>query len=67
MLTILMMLQKTEHTESAFCNDPRLQRAAMPLQQMLKEKTALVRAASEAVKTNKNLLYQEQKHQQNNW
>lgn len=55
--TILMMLQKTEHIENAFCNYPRLQRAAMALQQMLREKPALVRTISEAVKTNKKPFY----------
>ena len=55
-----MMLQKTEHTENAFCNYPRLQRAAMALQQMLREKPALITAISEAVKTSKKPFYEVQ-------
>lgn len=54
------MLQKTKHTESAFCNYPRLQQAAMAFQQMLREKPALVTAISEAVKTNNKPFYKVQ-------
>lgn len=60
MPTILMMLQKTKHTESDFCNYSRLQRAAMALQQMLREKPALVTIIGEAVKASKKPFYKVQ-------
>jgi hypothetical protein len=55
-----MMLQKTKHSANAFCSYPRLQRAAVALQQMLREKPALVTTISEAVKINKKSFYEVQ-------
>lgn len=60
MSTILMMLQKTEHNENDFLNYSKMQRAAMALQQMLREKPALVTAISEEVKTKTKPFYEVQ-------